>query len=182
MSQAGPAARLSFRSSVTSGQPNASAKRNVPGVVAGQSCSSTPTRGLRTARYAYSLISSRTRSRCALFDFEHVRCLQLVPTDAGCWLPRPRRVPVRPKSLQPLWTPPIRLHVSSRPRPRPARTHRRRLSLPVRITGAQNAGRSNARAGRHLAIANAFEPRVEEGAGGDPLQLAAEEFLHGLVL
>ena len=144
-------------------------------------CSATPTHGRRMARTETAQCRAAA-DRSARSWLPVLRVLRLVPTGAICCSPRLRRVPARPESPHRLQTPPTSLPAPHRPRPRPEPTHPGQPSRPVRITGAQNAGRSNASAGCFLATSNALQPRAKGRPGRDPFQFGAEEFLHGLAL
>ena len=144
-------------------------------------CSATPMRARRTARKETTPGQAEADLRVRCWP-RVVRFRRLVPTGAECCSPRPTPAPGRPENSRRAWTPPISLLARSRPEPRQARTHRRRPSRPVCVTGTQNARRPHAGSRRLLATSNSLQPRVDGGPGGDSFQLATKEFLHGLAL
>ena len=56
----------------------------------------------------------------------------------------------------------------------------RQSSLPIRVTGAEDARRWDPCFRSCLPVANALQPRAYGRPGCDTLQFATEEFLHGL--
>ena len=109
-----------------------------------------------------------------------VTSCRTAPADAVYWRSRPAQVLDWPAHPGQLPIPPNGLLAPSRLGPLRERMRRRPWSSPVCVACAEDAGSRDSSPRGRLALADLFEPRFNRRLRYKPLQLTAQEFLHGL--